>query len=261
VKNRLNIGAFVKYMLSISVTTVISAAPVFSEDFQNAVPVNLLLNNEYSLSATLHEVRPIQATGSPAQIRNARVFMLDEAGVNRVYREVQIAGERDLTDCVYHPSTPSAIIEFDFDSEGILSAEVVVATIDSFGDFGNFQKFVVEGQSGAPLLGSFAWGMDVPSGFKVRGGVYVTVTSVITSDGEIWEGNPIDILQPSDGRIPGSGIISGNPYGKPSICEYAIADESDQQESAEHNGDLLIELDRLVARFGAQNVRDALKSY
>lgn len=260
-KNRLNVGTFLKYMLFISVTTVISAAPVFSEDFQNAVPVNLLLNNKYSLSATLHEVRPIQASGSPAQILSARVFMLDEAGTSRVYQEVRIAGEPELRDCVYHPSRPSAIIDFDFDSEGILAAEVVVATIDSFGKFGEFQKFSIEGPSGAPLVGSFAWGISVPQAFTVRGGVYVTVTSIITSGGEIWQGNPIDILQPSDGRIPSRGTIPSNPYGKPSICEYAIVDESDQQGSAEYNGDLLIELDRLVARFGAQNVRDALERY
>ncbi|NEK60694.1 hypothetical protein GCU56_22820 [Geodermatophilus sabuli] len=260
-KNGLKVGGLMKYILPISVATLITSGPVLGEDFNNSVPVNLLLNNEYNLSATLHEVRAVEAIGAPAQIHSARVFMLDEAGMNRVYGEVQVAGDRELTDCVYHPSTPSAIIEFDFDSESILSAEVVVATIDSFGGFGSFQRLVVEGQLGAPLLGTFSWGIGVPRGFRVRGGVYITVTSIITSDGEIWEGNPINILRPNNEVIPDRGVISGNPYSKPRFCDYTIAGENDQQLSSEYSGDIFIELDRLVDRFGAQNLRDALERY
>lgn len=260
-KNGLKFRKFVKYMLSISAATLITSSSLLADDFQNAVPVSLLLNNEYNLSATMHEVRVIEAIGAPAQIHSARVLMLDEAAINRVYREVQVAGDRELTDCVYHPSTPSAIIEFDFDSESILSAEVVVATIDSFGGFGQFQRFVVEGQLGAPLLGNFAWGIGVPRGFRVRGGVYIAVTSIIASDGEIWEGNPINILRPHDGVIPDRGVISGNPYSKPRFCRYTIAGENDQQPSPEHSGDLFYELDRLADRFGAQELRDALERY
>lgn len=260
-KSVLSIGGFMKFMLSVSAATLTTVTPVFGEEFQSAVPVDLLLNSEYRLSATLHEVRTIEAIGAPAQIHSARVFMLDEAGASRVYKEVQVAGDRDLTDCIYYPSKPSAIIEFDFNSERVLSAEVVVATIDSFGEFGSFQTLVVEGQLGEPLLGNFAWGIGVPRGFRVKGGVYVAVTSIITSDGVVWEGNIIDILKPHNGVIPSRGVSSGNPFSKPRFCGYAIAGESDQQLSPEYSSDLLIELDRLVARFGAQNVRNALESY
>lgn len=259
--NILNIGMFVRYMLSISLATLITGAPAFGEDFQKSVPINLLLNNKYSLSATLHEAREIEADGAPAQIRSARLFILDEAGKNRVYQGVYAAGEGDLGDCVINPAKPTAIIEFDFNSERIVSAEVAIATIDSFGDFSGFQSLVLEGQLGEPLRGNFASGIHVPSGFRVRGGVYITVIGLITSDGEIWEGNPVSILQPHDGVIPSRGIISGTSMWKPRFCKYTIEGENDKKLSTEHSGDLLIELDRLVAKFGAQNVREAMENY